>query len=199
LLPALRDFRVATLAIVYGGVLFAIYGFGFWLPLLVQSVGFSTTATGFVVAALYVAATPVMILWALSSDRRDERIWHAALAILVAAVALLFASAVHNSFVMLISLALTGAALYSALTPFYGVASALLSGPAMAGGIALINMAGGLLGGFAGQTVIGMIREKTGSFGPALAIMAASLAVAGLLVIALGRAMMPRALRTGAI
>ena len=199
LLPALRDFRVATLAIVYGGVLFAIYGFGFWLPLLVQSVGFSTTATGFVVAALYVAATPVMILWALSSDRRDERIWHAALAILVAAVALLFASAVHNSFVMLISLALTGAALYSALTPFYGVASALLSGPAMAGGIALINMAGGLLGGFAGQPVIGMIREKTGSFGPALAIMAASLAVAGLLVIALGRAMMPRALRTGAI
>jgi hypothetical protein len=89
--------------------------------------------------------------------------------------------------------------LYSALTPFYGVASALLSGPAMAGGIALINMAGGLLGGFAGQTVIGMIREKTGSFGPALAIIAASLAVAGLLVIALGRAMMPRALRTGAI
>ena len=199
LLPALRDPRVGTLAIVYGGVLFAIYGFGFWLPLLVQSLGFSTTANGFVVASLYVAATPVMILWALSSDRRDERIWHAALPILVAAVALLFASAVHNSFVMLFGLALTGAALYSALTPFYGVASALLSGPAMAGGIALINMAGGLLGGFAGQSVIGMIREKTGSFGPALAIMAVSLAVAGLLVIALGRAMMPRALRTDAI
>jgi ACS family tartrate transporter-like MFS transporter len=192
LLPALRDARVWTLAIIYGGILFGIYGFGFWLPLLVQAVGFPTTATGFVVASLYVAATPAMLLWARSSDRRDERIWHAALAVLVAALALFIASTVHNSVIMLISLALTGAVMYSAMTPFYGIASSLLSGPAMAGGIALINMVGGFLGGFVGQYVIGIVREKTGSFGPALAIIAASLALAALMILALGRAMIPQ-------
>ena len=192
LLPALRDLRVWALAVVYGGMLFAVYGFGFWLPLLVQTVGFSTTATGFIVAALYVSAAPAMVLWARSSDRRDERIWHCALAILVAALALLIASMVHNSIIMLISLAVTGAAIYSAMTPFYGVASSLLSGPAMAGGIALINMVGGFMGGFAGQYIIGIIREKTGSYGPALAMIAASLAIAALIIVVLGRAIIPQ-------
>ena len=148
LFPALRDPRVSALAIAYGGILFAIYGFSFWLPLLVQTVGFSTTATGFVVALLYVTAAPAMILWARFSDRRGERIWHPALAVLVAALGLLIASTVNNSVVMLVSLALTGTAMYSALTPFYGLASSLLSGPAMAGGIALINMVGGISGRF---------------------------------------------------
>ena len=189
---ALCDPRVIALAVIYGGILFAIYGFGFWLPLLVQAVGFSTAATGFVVALLYVSAAPAMILWARSSDRRDERIWHTALAVLVAATALLIASSVHNSVIMLISLALTGAAMYSALTPFYGVASSLLSGPAMAGGIALINMVGGFLGGFAGQYIIGFVREKTGSYGPALAIIAASLAIAALIILALARTLIPQ-------
>ena len=189
---ALCDPRVSALAVIYGGILFAIYGFGFWLPLLVQAVGFSTTATGFVVALLYVSAAPAMILWARSSDRRDERIWHTALAVLVAALALLIASRLHNSVTMLISLALTGAAMYSALTPFYGVASSLLSGPAMAGGFALINMVGGFLGGFAGQYIIGIVREKTGSYGPALAIIAASLAIAALIMLGLARALIPQ-------
>jgi len=192
LLSALQNPRVYALAISYGGILFAVYGFGFWLPLLVQTVGFPTTATGFVMALLYVAAAPAMVLWARSSDRGDERIWHAALPVLAAALALLIASIVHNSVIMLISLALTGAAMYSALTPFYGVASSLLSGPAMAGGIALINMVGGFLGGFAGQYVIGIVREKTGSYGPALIIIAASLAIAGLIILALGRTMIPQ-------
>jgi MFS transporter, ACS family, tartrate transporter len=192
LFPALLDPRVGALALAYGGILFGIYGFSFWLPLLVQTVGFSITTTGFVVALLYVAAAPAMVLWARSSDRRDERIWHPALAVLAAALALLVASAVHNSVIMLICLALTGAAMYSAMTPFYGVASSFLGGPAMAGGIALINMVGGFLGGFAGQYVIGIVREKTGSYRPALAIIAASLAIAALIIIALARATIPQ-------
>jgi MFS transporter, ACS family, tartrate transporter len=192
LLPALLDPRVSALSFIYGGILFAIYGFSFWLPLLVQKAGFPTATNGFVVASLYVAAAPAMILWARSSDRKDERIWHAALAALVAALALLIAGTVQNSFIMLISLALAGTAIYSSLTPFYGVVSSLLSGPAMAGGIALINMVGGLLGGFAGQYVVGVVREKTGSYGPALALIAASVAVAALTILALGHVMVPR-------
>lgn len=62
----------------------------------------------------------------------------------------------------------------------------------MAAGIALINMIGGLLGGFAGQYVIGIIREKTGSYAVALAMIAASLVISAWIVVALGRAVAPK-------
>lgn len=186
---ALLDPRVLALGIAYGGMLFAIYGFGFWLPLLVQAGGFSDSDTGFVTASLYVASVPAMILFARSSDRRDERIWHVASAALFGACALFMAAVAQINFVLLPAVALAGMAMYSALAPFYGLASSFLAGPAMAGAFALINMIGGLLGGFAGQYVIGVIREKTGSYAPALALMAISLLVTAGIVFTLGRTM----------
>jgi ACS family tartrate transporter-like MFS transporter len=188
----LCDPRVLALGIAYGGILFAIYAFGLWLPLLMQGAGFSNSAIGFLTGLLYVAAIPAMILWGRSSDRKDERIWHVASAALVAAAALIVASVVKSSLLLLIALAVTGAAMYSTLAPFYGVASAFLSGPAMAAGIALINTIGGLLGGFVGQYAVGIIRERTGSYAVALAVISASLVISAWIVVALGRAMAPQ-------
>ena len=185
----LLDPRVLALGIAYGGILFAIYGFGFWLPLLIQGAGFSNGANGLIIALLYVAAIPAMVLWGRSSDRNDERVWHTASAALVAASALFFASAATNNFIMLVAFAATGIAIYSTIAPLYGVAASFLTGPAVAAGIALINMIGGLLGGFAGQYVIEIIRERTGSYTVALAVIAVSLVISALIVLALGRAM----------
>ncbi len=186
LMRGLFDPRVLALGIAYGGMLFAIYGFGFWLPLLVQAAGFSNSATGFVTSALYVASVPAMLVFARSSDRRDERSWHVAWAALAGACALFTAAVAHVNFVLLPAVALAGVAMYSALTPFYGLASSFLAGRAMAGAIALINMIGGFIGGFAGQYVIGLIRERTGGYAAALALMAASLLVTAAIVARLG-------------
>jgi ACS family tartrate transporter-like MFS transporter len=192
LMRGLLNLRVLALGIAYGGILFAIYGFGFWLPLLVQSAGFSNSATGFVTSALYVASVPAMLVFARSSDRRDERIWHVAAAALFGACALFIAGIAQINFVLLPAVALAGVAMYSALTPFYGLASSFLVGRAMAGAFALINMFGGLIGGFAGQYVIGLVRERTGSYAPALALMSISLLVAAVIVLRLGRTMHSR-------
>jgi hypothetical protein len=54
----------------------------------------------------------------------------------------------------------------------------------MTGGIALINMVGGFPGGFADRYLIGFAHEKTGSNGRALAIIAATLAIAALVIAA---------------
>lgn len=183
LLPALFDFRVLLLGLAYGGILFAIYGFSFWLPLLIQGIGFSNTATGFVTALLYISALPVMVLWARSSDRRDERVWHAALAVLFAAMALLMASVTENPVLLLVSIAAAAVGIYSVLSPFYGVASSFLSGRAMAGGFALINMVGGLIGGFAGQYLIGILREVSGGYGLALAVMCGALLISAVIIL----------------
>ena len=187
LMGGLLDPRVLALGVAYGGMLFAIYGFGFWLPLLVQAAGFSNSQTGFVTASLYVASVPAMLAFARSSDRRDERTWHVASAALFGACALFVAGIAHVNFVLLPAVALAGVAMYSALTPFYGLASSFLAGRAMAGAIALINMIGGFVGGFAGQYVIGVIREQTGGYAAALALMAVSLLVSAVIVLRLGR------------
>ena len=83
--PALRDPRVLALGLVNFGIQCGLYGVQLWLPQIVQAMGFSNLATGFVVALPYVAGMGAMILWGRSSDARGERIWHVALPVLLAA------------------------------------------------------------------------------------------------------------------
>jgi ACS family tartrate transporter-like MFS transporter len=190
---ALRDPRVLMLGVAYAGMLFAAYGFNFWLPLLVQGMGFSTAATGPIVALVYLASLPAMIVWGRSSDRRGDRIWHVALAALFAAAALLVASALQSTFLVLLALAAATIAVASMMAPFYGISSLFLSGPAMASGYGLVNTLGNLLGGFGGQYAIGLIREQTGGYAAALVAIATTLVFSALLVLAVGRAIGSRA------
>ena len=187
-LRALRDVRVLLLGIAYAGILFGIFGLNFWLPLLVQGMGFSNSVTGLLVALVYAASVPAMIWWGRSCDRRRERIWHAALAALLAASGLALASVVPNDAVRLVSLAVAEVGLASVLAPFYSVPALFLSGRAMAGGFALISSIASLLGGFAGQYAIGLIREATGGYEAVLGAMAAALIVSALIVLNVGRA-----------
>ena len=191
MMPALLDVRVVVLGIAYGSMLVAIYGFAFWLPLIVQGMGFSNTATGFVTALLYLAALPAMILWGRSSDRKGERTWHVAIPALFAAAALGVASITHEPLVLLFALALAWMGMESILAPFYTLPALFLSGPAMAAGFALVSAIGGLIGGFAGQYVIGIVRERTGSYALPMLTMATALLLGALVVLALGRATVP--------
>jgi ACS family tartrate transporter-like MFS transporter len=148
--------------------------------------------TGFVVALVYAASVPAMILWGRSCDRRDVRIWHAALAALLAAAGLALASVVPNHMIRLVSLAVAEAGLASALAPFYSVPALFLGGRAMAGGFALISSIASLIGGFAGQYAIGLIREATGGYAAVLVAMAAALTMTALIVLGLARTIAPK-------
>ena len=66
--PALLDARIWALGFVGFGQNCAAYGVGLWFPQMVQAMGFSTRATGFVVALPFVAVMVAMVLWARSSD-----------------------------------------------------------------------------------------------------------------------------------
>jgi MFS transporter, ACS family, tartrate transporter len=171
LLSGLRDPRVWLLGFALAGLLFATQGQTLWLPLIVRGIGFSNATNGFVVALLHIAGVPALILWGRSSDKRCERVWHVAIAAIFAAAAL----------------ALAGLGTSSLFGPFYAVPGLFLRGPAMAGGVALITTIGGLLGGFAGQYGIGLIREQTGNFGAGFAVTGAALLLSAIIVLALGR------------
>ena len=186
-LRALLDVRVLLLGLAYGGILFAIYGMNFWSPLLVQGMGFSNTANGFIVSMVYAAGVPAMIAWSRSSDRKGERIRHAAMACLLAAIAFAVASVSNSTIVQLLALVAGEIGLAAVLAPFYNVPALFLSGPAMASGFALISSLANLVGGFAGQYLIGLIRQETGGYFAVLGAMSAAMLIPCVILLGLSR------------
>jgi len=188
----LRDPRVLALGVVLLGFAFARYGVGLFLPQIVQAMGFSNLETGFVVAVPYVVSIGAMVLWARSSDAKGERIWHVALAALFTAAGFGVAGLGDSDLLVLVALTMVTVGIHAAYGPFFCLPSSFLSGPAAAGGIALITTISNF-GGLLGPTIIGVLRQETGGYGAGMSVMALGMLMSAGIVLALGRAM---ALRT---
>jgi ACS family tartrate transporter-like MFS transporter len=105
-----------------------------------------------------------MVAWGLHSDRSGERRWHVAAPALLAAVALAASAMLQGSpIVAFLVLVVGGIGTFCALPAFWTLPAALLTGPAAAAGIALVNSIGNV-GGFVGPTLIGYLKETTGSY-----------------------------------
>jgi ACS family tartrate transporter-like MFS transporter len=195
LAAALRDPRVLALCPVGLGLSFGNYGVGLWLPQIVQGMGFSNLATGFLVALPSLAGIIAMILWGRSSDRRGERVRHVAGAALLAAAALGVASIGASNTIVLIALSVATVGILAALPTFYSVPSMFLSGTAAAGGIALVNTFGTGLGGFLGPVVVGLLKQQTGDYAAGMAALALGLTLSATILLIMGQAKMPRPAR----
>jgi nitrate/nitrite transporter NarK len=87
--------------------------------------------------------------------------------------------------VSFIFLTIAGGCIYAALPSFWPLPTAMLSGAAAAGGIALINALGNL-GGFVGPFFVGWMKDLTGAFAGGLYGLAGSMMLSGLIVLILG-------------
>ena len=180
----LRSPRVYVLALAYFSIIFPIYAISFWLPTLLKEQGVSDTLRlGWYTAIPYVAAAVCMYLAGRRSDRMGERRYHCAIPALGAAIFLIASVfADGNLMLTLVTLTLGTACLWMAYTVFWAIPSALVEGPAAAGGIALINTVG-LSGGFWGPAMIGWTRAWTGSVHAGLFVMACAAALAAVLIL----------------
>jgi ACS family tartrate transporter-like MFS transporter len=163
-----------------------------WLPQIVQAMGFSTLATGFVVAIPFLVSIAAMIYWGRSSDKAGERIWHVALPAFVAVAGLLAASLEPSNLVVFLALSVVLICLLALQGPFWALPSTFLGGTAAAGGIALVNTIGTGGGGFAGPYILGLLREATGGYALGMAVLAIGPALTATIVLALSRRMAPR-------
>jgi ACS family tartrate transporter-like MFS transporter len=186
---AVADPRLWRLALVYGCLVVAFYGVGFWLPQIVQGLsGYSSSVVALVSALPYAVAAVGMVLAGASSDRTGERRWHVAGPALLGATGFLLTAFGPGGVAWsMATLSLAALGVYSALGPFWALPAALLRGPAAAGGIAVINSVGNL-GGFVGPSLVGLVRDRTGSFAGGLALLAAGLVAGALLTLTLPRA-----------
>jgi len=192
-LAALMDVKVWALGVVYLGYSVGYYGVQLWLPQIVQAMGFSNMATGFLVALPFAVTMAAMAFWGRSSDRSGERIWHVALPALVAMTGLLIASASSSNLFVFVALSLAVISFMALQGPFWSLPQSYLGGTAAAGGIALINTIGTGAGGFLGPNIVGVLKEAYGGYAVAMAVLAIAPAMTALVVLSLKKSVAPKA------
>ena len=161
---AFRDVRVLILAGVQFGFLVGSYGIGIFLPQILDTGRLSDVQIGFVTSACYAVASVTMIVWAGRVDRRGNKVGNLSAACAVAAVGFVGSIAFSDNFwisIFWIMVAVSGVNAARAL--FWTIPPRFLSGMAAAGGLAFINSIG-TMGGFVGPTIMGFLRDYTGSF-----------------------------------
>jgi ACS family tartrate transporter-like MFS transporter len=172
---ALMNPKVLALSLVYFGAVATNYGLSFFLPQIVKAFGVSNFQAGLVTALPYVVGVISIVWWGRHSDRTLERRFHLALPLFVASAGIAISTALNDPTMKMIALSVAGFGIFGCLPVFWTFPTAFLSGPAAAGGIALINSIGNLAG-FAGPYVMGRIRDLTGSYtGGLLSLSAAGL------------------------
>lgn len=180
-LAALTNPRVLALALIYFGTSAGLYTLGIWAPQFIKSFGVSDLMTGLIAAVPPIISVVAMVLWARSSDKRNERNWHVIIACLVASFGLILAGLSTTLWLALAALILVNIGISSAKPPLWAMPTQFLTGASAAAGIAAINSIGNL-GGFAGPALIGYIKQTTGSFEGGLFAVAAMLAFSAVMV-----------------
>ena len=117
------------------------------ITLHVKQFGANIMETGLLTAVPGLFGAVVMVLWTRHSDATGERKWHMAIPALAGAVALAASASIASPTASYIMLVVAGVMIYTGLPSFWPLPTALLTGPAAAGGIALINAVGNLIKG----------------------------------------------------
>lgn len=167
---------------------FGTYTLSFWLPQMVKSLSahYSNSAVGFLVMVPNFVGLAGMILVSRSSDRMQERRYHAAIPAIIAGTALVSLGATSSPFfsLSLFSFAMLGT--YSLVGPFWSLPGEFLTGFSAASGIALVSSITNLAG-FAGPYAVGWISQRTGTLYTGLAFAGASLFASATLLLLLPR------------
>ncbi|CAL8478228.1 MFS transporter [Caballeronia novacaledonica] len=163
--------RVLAIALIYFGANATNYGLSFFLPQIVKAFGLTNLQTGFVTSLPYVVGVISMVLWGRHSDRKLERRWHVAIALMVAAGGIAASAGLDNPVLKMIALSIAGFGIFGCLPVIWTLPASFLSGAAAAGGIAAINSLGNLAG-FFGPYAMGWIKDSTGGFGAGLLCLA---------------------------
>jgi ACS family tartrate transporter-like MFS transporter len=183
----LADKRIWIFIIPDFSIVIGLYGMGLWMPQMIKGLGFTNLETGFLVALPYFIAMVAMVLLGLSSDRTGDRVWHVAGAAFAGALGLAGAVLSNNPVLVIACFCLAASGIYGALAVFWTLPTAILRGMAAAGGLALLNSFSNL-GGFFGPTLMGWLKERTGTYALGMLVLAVMLAFAGIATLAIGRA-----------
>jgi MFS transporter, ACS family, tartrate transporter len=182
---ALRNPRMWAFTLVYFGQNFTGYGLSLFLPEIMRRLGVSLALVGWVTAIPSVFGLVAMLLSARYADRTGNRVLTVGTACFVSFAGLALCAATGNPVVLFALIVFAALGQNSIGNNFWPLPTAMLSGTAAAGAIALINSLGNL-GGFFGPYVVGLIRGATGNFTLALLALSAGALMSCIMVFILG-------------
>ncbi|MFY7793653.1 MAG: MFS transporter [Chitinophagaceae bacterium] len=178
-MSALKSPLVWVCCLIYFCFTIGLYGVSFWMPQIISStITRDPLQIGWLTAIPWVAAAVAMVIFGRHSDRTGERRMHLSLAAWTGAAAFILAGIFsHLPWVTMLMLSIGTMSVMSVVSTFWAVPSALLSGAAMAAGIAFINSIGNL-GGYASPEIFGWLRTHYG-IGAGLAAVGVMLGLGG--------------------
>jgi MFS family permease len=183
---ALRDSRVLLLALVQFLFTVGSYGVAIFLPLIIKTQHFSNFAIGFLTAIPSLIACVVMIYWAAAVGRSGRKLTGLALTCLVSGIGLLIAVWANSFVISFLGLTAVVVGTNTARAILWTIPTRFLSGIGAAGGLAFINTFG-VLGGFVGPSIMGFLKDATGSFDAGLMVLSGFLFLSMVFALSLKR------------
>ena len=166
------------------------YGFTLWLPTALKSVSSADIGhIGLLSALPYLASIAGIVLVSYSSDRFQERRFHAGMPLLIVG-ALLWAGSqagAHSVAVEVAAFTAIGFFMFMTLPLISALTTDILPREWAIPAIAFTGGIGNLFGGFVGPVMIGWLRQVHGDFSLAFAVLGVLGAVGGLSVLAVRR------------
>lgn len=159
----LKDQRVLMLAAVFFLTAVPSYGLSLWLPQIINGVGFSNAATGFITAVPFAFGSIALLAIGAMSDRRKERIWHTVIPTVIAFLGLMVGALADNIALQFVGVCVAAMGVYGIKGPFLALVSQSFSVKTAASGIAAVTMLGNL-SGFAAPYMVGIMIDRFGSY-----------------------------------
>ncbi|MBU9178742.1 MFS transporter [Burkholderia gladioli] len=183
-MDGLLNRKILLVSGIYFFYTMGLYGVSFWLPTLIKASGVSDPLdVGLLTAVPYAAGAVAMIVVSQSSDRHGERRWHLIVPGLAGAIGLAISVLFANSTVLaMIGLTIGTMGVMTTISQFWVLPPAFLGGAAAAAGLALANSVGSI-SGVVSPSLIGVIKNATGSAGAGVLVLSVSLLVGGALVL----------------
>jgi len=170
--------------LVQFGFTIGSYGILFWLPQVLKTSGLSDLNVSLLTAIPYAFATVAMIVWALAVDASGKKIGNLTVTCGLGAVGLVISVLTGSLAVGLAGLTIALVGITSARAIFWTIPTRFLTGMGAASGLALINSIG-VLGGYFGPELMGLLKDATGGYLAGLLTMAGILALSTLLAASL--------------
>jgi MFS transporter, ACS family, 4-hydroxyphenylacetate permease len=179
----MRSSNVAWLCLSYFGLVTSLNTVATWTPQIVREAmpGATLARVGVLAALPAIVTVFAMPAWSARSDRLDERRWHYTLPVAIAASGWVLVSVSGEFSVQLFGLVLSTVGAFTGMAIFWTIPASVLSDAGRPAGIALISSAG-ILGSAVSPSVVGVLRDLTGSFASGLWYATAMLLTAALAI-----------------
>jgi ACS family tartrate transporter-like MFS transporter len=170
---AMANPRVLAFTVIFAGVGMSGVGLVLFLPQILKGLGMSNTQAGLLTSVPYVFGTLAIIFFGQLSDRIGDRFWILTGTCACGALGMAIGGVLHDSLWVLAGFSLATVGFYGMKSPFWPLPSTVLSGPALAAGLAYINSIGNFCG-YLGPIVVGYAKDATGSFEVGIYVLALS-------------------------